>query len=191
MMPKTTNRPRTSALPEQGSARSGLLAVVSFLLGVAAAAAWFHVTAKPPAAVSVQQIAPAPEASEATGPASGAPPAPSQSFVEQPVPVSSDAVEALKRALPNYANLSVEDGTEILREAALKQFAAAAQELQSEVGKAENELADAQNSKSAADQQAAMKHLEQVQAEQEARLKEIAGNLQTQIAALKQLKNGQ
>lgn len=96
-------------------------------------------------------------------------------------------MEDVKRALPNYASLTVEQGTEILREAALKEYAAAVQELQNQVGQAQAELSQAQ-SKSPADQQAAMKHLQQVQAEQSQKLQQIAGQLQTQIAALKQLK---
>jgi hypothetical protein len=107
--------------------------------------------------------------------------------VEQSVPVDQAAVEDVKRALPNYASLSVDEGTEILREAALKAYAAAAQELQSQVGQAEAELSLAQG-KSPPDQQAAMKHLQQVQAEQSQKLQQIGGQLQTQIAALKQLK---
>ena len=108
--------------------------------------------------------------------------------MEPPLPVARAAVEDVKRALPNYASLSVDQGTEILREAALKKYAAAAQELQSQVTEAQEELKQAQ-SQSPADQQAAMTHLQQVQAEQSQKLQQIAGQLQTQIAALKQLKN--
>jgi hypothetical protein len=99
-------------------------------------------------------------------------------------------VEDVKRALPNYASLSVEQGTEILREAALKKYADAAAELQNQVAQAQDELRQAQ-SKSPADQQAAMKHLQQVQTDQSQKLAQIGGELQTQIAALKQLKGGQ
>ncbi len=108
--------------------------------------------------------------------------------MEPPVPVAPAAIEDVKRALPNYASLSVDQGTEILRQAALKKYAAAAQELQSQVAQAQAELSQAE-SKSPADQQAAMKHLQQVQAEQSQKLQQIGGQLQTQITALKQLKN--
>ena len=103
-------------------------------------------------------------------------------------PSAPAAIEDVKRALPNYASLSVDQGTEILRQAALKEYAAAAQELQSQVAQAQAELSQAQ-SISPADQQAAMKHLQQVQAEQNQKLQQIGGQLQTQIAALKQLKS--
>ena len=104
------------------------------------------------------------------------------------MPVAPAAIEDVKRALPNYASLSVDQGTEILRQAALKKYAAAAQELQSQVAQAQAELSQAE-SKSPADQQAAIKHLQQVQAEQSQKLQQIGGQLQTQITALKQLKN--
>ena len=110
--------------------------------------------------------------------------------MEPPVPVSPAAIEDVKRVLPNYASLSVDQGTEILRQAALKKYAAAAQELQSQVARAQAELSQAEGI-SPADQQAAMKHLQQVQAEQSQKLQQIGGELQTQITALKQLKSAQ
>ena len=175
---------------ERASARTGLLAVVSFLLGVAATAAWFHQAAKHEASNPTPEPIVQPSPPQSTEPPPGANPTPAP-LVEQPVPVSADAVEALKTALPNYASLSLDDGTELLRQAALKEFTAAAHEMQSQVGKAEDELSDAENSKSSADQQAAMKQLQQVQSDEQAKLQQIAGKLQTQIAALKQLKSAQ
>jgi hypothetical protein len=176
--------PRTS---ERAQVRIVILAMVSFLLGVAATALWFHFAPIRNAEnlnsrTTDQQNNPQP-----AQPAVAAIPS-ARAFVEQPVPVAPAAVEDVKRVLPNYASISVDQGTEILREAALKKFAAAAQELQSQVAQAQDELKQAQ-SKSPADQQAAMKHLQQVQAEQSQKLQQIAGELQTQIAALKQLKN--
>jgi soluble cytochrome b562 len=162
--------------------------LVSFLLGVAATACWFHFapihTAENLPQPIDQQNNPQP-----TQPVTVANPS-AQKFVEQPVPVAPSAVEDVKLALPNYASLSVEQGTEILREAALKKYADAAAELQSQVTRAQEELKEAQN-KSPADQQAAMKHLQEVQTDQSQKLAQIGGELQTQIAALKQLKGGQ
>ncbi|HUA37664.1 MAG TPA: hypothetical protein VMA35_04605 [Candidatus Sulfopaludibacter sp.] len=120
-------------------------------------------------------------------PASGANPS-ARAFVEAPVPVGPSAIEDVKHALPNYVSLSLDQGTEILRQAALKKYAAAAQELQNQVTQAQAELSQAAG-KSPADQQAAIRHLQQVQAEQTQKLQQIGGELQTQIAALKQLKN--
>ncbi len=179
-----------TASSKHGSARVGLLAVVSFLLGVGATAAWFHFNARqePP-----NQSPPSPPPS-AVSESTGTPPAPNpatQPVVQPPVPVSPETIEAVKRAVPNYASLSLDEGTEMLREAAVKEFTAAASEMQSQVAKARNELDAAQNSNSADDQQAAMKHLQDVQKEQTEKLQQIAAKLQTQIAALKQLKGAQ
>ena len=60
--------------------------------------------------------------------------------MEPPVPVPQSAIDDVKRALPNYASLSIDQGTEILRQAALKKYAAAAQELQSQITQAQEEL---------------------------------------------------
>ena len=76
----------------------------------------------------------------------------------------------------------------MLRQAALKEFASTATEMQNQIAKAEAELNDAKNGKSAAEQQSAIQHLRQVQAEQTARIQQIAANLQLQLAALQQLK---
>ena len=174
---------------EEAQVRMVILTLVSFFLGVAATACWFHFAPihraenLPPQPTDQQNNPQPPQPVTVANP-------PAQKFVEQPVPVVQEAVEDLKRALPNYASLTVDEGTEILREAALKKYADAAQELQTQVALAQDELKQAQ-SKSPADQQAAMKHLQQVQAEQSQKLAQIGGELQTQIAALKQLKGGQ
>jgi hypothetical protein len=175
-----------AAMGEQAQVRTVVLVLVSFVLGVAATAVWFHVAPvrnaeNPDSSTTDQQNNP-PSATPSAGAST-----PARAYVEQSVPVDQAAVEDVKRALPNYASLSVDEGTEILREAALKAYAAAAQELQSQVGQAQAELSLAQG-KSPPDQQAAMKHLQQVQAEQSQKLQQIGGQLQTQIAALKQLK---
>jgi hypothetical protein len=164
-----------------------ILTLVSFLLGVVVTAVWFHsATASKTENLNLQPTDQQNNPQFAQPVAAANPPA--QKFVQPQVPVPPAAVEEVKRALPNYASLSVDEGTEILREAALKKFAAAVNELQSQVTKAQEELKLAQN-KSPADQQAAMQHLQQVQAEQSQKLQEIGGQLQTQIAALKQLKS--
>ena len=171
---------------ERAQIRTVVLVLVSFLVGVAATAVWFHLT--PNRDVANPNPPPTDQQNDqpAALPPSGVS-SPARAFVEQPVPVAREAVDDVKRALPNYASLSLEQGTEILREAALKKYAAAAQELQGQVSQAQTELSQAQ-SKSPADQEAAMKHLQQVQAEQSQKLQQIAGALQTQIVALKQLK---
>ncbi len=175
---------------EQAQVRIVILALVSFLLGVAATAFWFHLASNR-TAESVSSRASSEgnqqDNQPSAVPSSGAN-SPARTFVEQPVPVAPAAIKDVKRVLPNYASMSVDEGTEILRQAALKEFAAAAQELQSQVAQAQAQLSQAE-SQSPAAQQAAMKHLQQVQAEQSQKLQQIGGELQTQITALKQLKS--
>jgi hypothetical protein len=102
--------------------------------------------------------------------------------------INTNAVQEVKALIPNLSSVSVEEGTRILREAAVKEFTAAAKEMEAQVKEAEQRLTQAQNSGSAADQQAAMKHLEQVQAEQTEKLKQIAARSKTQVDALQQIK---
>ena len=97
-------------------------------------------------------------------------------------------VEEVKRSLTNADSISLEEGTRILREAALKQFSATALEVQKELQQAQQELTHAQSSGSEAEQLAAMKHLQQVQSRQTEQLKKIAADSQAQIEALRQLK---
>lgn len=98
------------------------------------------------------------------------------------------ATEEVKRTIPNLASVSVEDGTRILREAALKDFKAAANEMEIQVKEAQQRLNQARDGGSDAEQQAAMKHLRQVQADQAKKLQQIAASSQAQIEALQQLK---
>jgi hypothetical protein len=184
---RSTNKPQKK---EQAQVRILIVALVSFFLGVAATAFWFHLASNRTAESLSSQASSEGNQQDnqpSAVPSSGAN-SPARTFVEQPVPVAPAAIEDVKRVLPNYASISVDEGTEILRQAALKEFAAAAQELQSQVAQAQAQLSQAE-SKSPADQQVAMKHLQQVQAEQSQKLQQIAGQLSTQIAALKQLKN--
>ena len=102
----------------------------------------------------------------------------------QPAPAP---IEEVKRAVPDLASVSVEEGTRILREAALKDFAAAANEMELRQKEAQQRVTDAQG-KSEAEQQAARKNLQQVQLEQAEKLKQVAARLQAQIIALQQLK---
>jgi len=115
----------------------------------------------------------------------------------QPVPVTAPvaisqintaAVQEVRALIPDLAAVSVEEGTRILRGAAVKDFKAAAQELEAQVKEAEQRLTQAQSGGSDADQQAAMKHVQQVQAEQTEKLKQIAARSKAQIDTFQQLK---
>lgn len=180
----STKKPQTR---EQAQVRIVMLALVSFLLGVAVTAFWFHFASNRNAENSSSQV---------TGQENSQPPAeqvvnvnpPARPFVASHPPVDAATIEEVKQAIPNFASVSLADGTQILREAALKQFAAAAKEMDVQVKQAQAQLVQAENGQSADEQQTAMKHLQQVQAEQSQKLQHIAGQLQIHIAALKQLK---
>jgi ABC-type uncharacterized transport system involved in gliding motility auxiliary subunit len=102
--------------------------------------------------------------------------------------IDTNALQEVKALIPDVAAVSVEAGKQILRDAALKDFTAAAKEMQAQVKEAEQRLIQAQNGGADAEQQAAMKHLQQVQAEQTEKLKQIAARSKTQINTFQQLK---
>jgi hypothetical protein len=172
---------------EQAQVRIVILALVFFLLGVAVTAFWFHLASNRNAENLSSQMNGQQNDEQSAMPVVNANP-PKRQFVSSSPPVDPAAIEEVKRAIPNFASVSLADGTQILREAALKQFATAAKEMDLQVRQAQEQLVQAENGQSAADQQAAMKHLQQVQVEQSQKLQQIAAQLQTQIAALKQLK---
>jgi hypothetical protein len=102
--------------------------------------------------------------------------------------VDTNALQEVKALIPDLAAVSVKAGKQILQDAALKDFTAAAKEMQTQVKEAEQRLSQAHNGGSDAEQQAAMKHLQQVQAEQTEKLKQIAAKSKAQIDAFQQLK---
>jgi hypothetical protein len=195
MKPVSDNHIRThekAADSQGGSIRIVMAILVSFLLGVAVTAFWFHhaaINAAAAARQSVAQTAIPPSTSEPVGvPA----PVPTPAATPQPAnpqSVNPAVIEQVKETVPNYASISLNDAEQILRETALKEFADATTESDDAVKRAQQQLEDAQHSGSAADQQAAMKHLQDTQAAAADKLKQIAANLQQKIAALKSLKN--
>jgi hypothetical protein len=179
---------KKSPAREHAQVRIVILALISFLLGVAATAFWFHLASNRNAENSSSQMSGQQNDEPSAVPVVNANP-PKRQFVSSPLPVDPAAIEEVKQAIPNFASVSLADGTQILREAALKQFAAAAKERDIQFKKAQEQLIQAENDQSVADQQAAMKHLQEVQVDQSQKLQHIAGQLQIQIAALQQLKN--
>jgi hypothetical protein len=103
---------------------------------------------------------------------------------------ASSAKEEVKRIVPNVDSLPLEEGRRVLQEKALNDFRAVANQMEIQVKEAQQKLAQAQGSKSEAEQQAALKRLQDLQAEQAEKLKTIAIELQDQIAALERLKRG-
>lgn len=196
MKPARTNQIRSmNNRPgaEHGSARIILLMLVAFFLGVAVTALWFHrpaggnaESAAPPPVEPA--AAPAPMVSTPSVPPPASAPTPTPE-VANPPPVDPAVAEEVKKLVPNYASISLEEGEGILRAAALKDFATAETETDAQIKTAQQQLQDAQNGQSADDQQAAMKQVQDTQLAAAGKLKEIAGRLQAQIAALKSLKN--
>ena len=178
---------RKPAAGGQAQVRVVLLALVCFLLGVGVTAFWFHLTATSNAGISSSPTGGEPDADQSAVPAIPANPSARPLVASQP-PVDAAAIEAVKQAIPNLASVSLDEGTRILREAALKRFAVAAKEMDAQVKLAQQQLAQAETGQSAAGQQAAMKVVQETQAEQTEKLQQIAARLQAQIAALKQLK---
>jgi hypothetical protein len=98
------------------------------------------------------------------------------------------SLDAVKRAIPNLDAVSLEAGTQVLRDAALVQFKQAAEEMQARVKDAEQRFIQAQGDQSEAAQQAAADELRKIQAEGTRKLQQIAQDSHAQIAALQQLK---
>ena len=98
------------------------------------------------------------------------------------------SLDAVKRAIPNLDAVSLEAGTQILRNASLVQFQQAAEEMQARVKEAEQRFIQAQGDQSEAAQQAAAEELRKIQAEGTRKLQQIAQDSHAQIAALQQLK---
>ena len=177
---------------DAGSARIVMLVLVSFLLGVAVTVFWFHHAANKAGAAASETVSqpPAPAQEQVGVPAPPAAPAP-VSPAANPQPTDPAIIEEVKKAVPNFASISLQDGEQILRACALKQFADTTAETDDEIKRAQQQLQDARNSGSAVDQQAAMKHVQDTQAAAAEKLKQIAANLQAQLAALKSMKNQQ
>lgn len=98
-------------------------------------------------------------------------------------------VAEVKRLLPNFASVSMEEGTRVLRESALQELkAAVVNDMATQLREAEQRLTRMQETKSEAEKQSALKDLQRVQAKQAAKLSEIAARSSAQIEALRQLK---
>jgi len=100
----------------------------------------------------------------------------------------SNALQEVKTVIPDLTAVSLKDGTRLLRESALKEFQALAKESEARIKEAQQKVAEAQG-KSEAEQQAARKQLQQIQAEQMERLKAIAARSQAQVEAFERAKS--
>lgn len=160
----------------RAKARIVVIALLSFLIGVAVSALWFSHEA--PAEVVFQRDAVADRAR----PASVRPKSPASPSIDLA------ALEAVKRSIPDVNSASLEAGRRILREAAVTEFEQAVLDLQARQKKAEQDFLQGQINKSDEQQRVATKKLQELQTEQMEKLKQIAANSKAQIDAFEQLK---
>ena len=113
---------------------------------------------------------------------------PSSPVAKASPPVSPETTNEILRLIPDVNGTSLEDGIRILREAAVDKFSEAGAEMEKQIQAAQQQAVNAQNGLSKAEQQAAMKHLQQVQLEQAEKLKALAAQLQAQVSAFEQMK---
>jgi uncharacterized membrane protein len=109
-------------------------------------------------------------------------------IVRASTPVSPEVTNEIVRLIPDINGTSLDDGITTLREAAVNKFSEAGTEMEKQIQAAQQQLAKLQNGGSEAEQQAAMKHLQQVQLDQAEKIKAIAARLQAQISVFEQMK---
>ncbi len=97
-------------------------------------------------------------------------------------------IASVKRLVPEFATLSLEEGTRILREASLRQLESAVQSTDAQIKEIERRLVEAQRSQSQDEQQLAIQELQRVQGAQAAKLQEISARSLAEIEALRSLK---
>jgi hypothetical protein len=115
-------------------------------------------------------------------------PAASRRTTVLPEPVNPAITEEVLRTIPDLESRSFEEAAKILREAALAEFTAQANEMQSKLGEAQRHVLEAQQKNSEPEQQTAVRQLQRIQSEQTDKLKEITARLQSRMNALNQLK---
>jgi hypothetical protein len=114
--------------------------------------------------------------------------APASVVVRANAPIPPEVTNEVARLIPNLKDTSLEDGTRILREAAFKEFTTTGAQMEDQIKAAQDKLREAQNGGSEAEQQAAMKHLQQVQLEEGEKYRQIAARLQVQLDVFGQMK---
>jgi len=115
--------------------------------------------------------------------ATAPPPAPPKS-----VPIPPGITNEIVRLIPDIKSISPADADAIFHDDFLKQCATVSAEMETQINAAQQQVLKAQASGSAADLQAAQKHLSDVQLEQAEKFKEIAAHLQLQLAVFQRMK---
>src|SRR5579859_2361199 len=131
---------------ERGSAKSILLAAVCFAVGAGAGGYWIHRVDAQRAQAANPAAKNQPDMGAQGGPGPQSMPTPDQRKNWTPPPAAPAAaatIEEVKRAIPNFDTVSLEDGLKILQRASLDQFATAVNEMQTEVSAAEQQLSQA------------------------------------------------
>jgi hypothetical protein len=110
--------------------------------------------------------------------------------VQAPVQIKPDPaiLAEVKRQIPDFASVSLEEGSQILREAAVKDLQAALSQMEGQLKEAEQRVARMEEAKSETEKQAALKDLQRLQAEQAVKLREFTTRSSAQVEALRQLK---
>lgn len=102
-------------------------------------------------------------------------------------PTSAQA-EAEIRSNPKLASVSVDEGSQILRQTALLDVKSIVNEMQVKIDAAREKLMTAQKSGTEVEQKKALQALRELQAEQTAKMNEVGQKLQDQLAALQRVK---
>jgi len=113
---------------------------------------------------------------------------PPAALVKSSVPISPEVTNEIARLIPDIDRTSLDDGIGILRAAAVNRMTEAGAEMEKQIQIAQQQVAEAQNGRPEAEQQAAVKHLQQVELEQAEKTKAIAARLQTEISVFEQMK---
>jgi hypothetical protein len=98
------------------------------------------------------------------------------------------ALAEMKRALPNYDSVSLEEGQQVLRDAARKELESAVGEVELRVKEAEQQVSRALNRGSATEHETALKQLRAIEAERSERIQQIAARHQAQMAEFERRK---
>lgn len=97
-------------------------------------------------------------------------------------------VAEVKRQIPNFASVSLEEGSRMLRAAAVRDLQAALSQIEPQLKEAEQRVARMEEAKSETGKQTALKDLQRLQATQAAKLSEFTTRSSSQIEVLRQLK---
>src|SRR5262249_35342495 len=101
-----------------------------------------------------------------------------------------ELIAAVKKAVTNIDAVSAEQGAGIIRQANLDELAETVLDMDSKIKAAEQAYQQEETNHSEADQQTARAQLQQLQAEQAAKLKKLFAKTQAEVQAFQQLKVG-